>query len=328
MTNGPPAPRGPQPIWFDFGPSLPSGTALQGEPGCVGSPLQTPPLRQRAPRGGLAAHWALAGAVGRRHPEQAVPSADAEPWAPGGGRRRGLWGPAEPTASACGPRQRGFLTGLPSLSGPQTIDYPCTAASGSSPGLGWGSKVGKPLCPRPALPLLSGRLEVGRQGGGPARPLGAPCPSPGPQRWLPVWSRSTRLVPPRDPCCWVAQGGAPSSVGPGRAWGSPHCLRGQGWGVGRSLQAHEQSWGSIFTLDVQPGPLCPQELCPQGGQACAWEGVAGGEVWPEGRGQRRGGGQLGEGPAGGGAGRGGRCCTRTPAPSPRQRNPAPSVSHC
>ena len=102
----------------------------------MGSPLQTPPLRQRAPRGGLAAHWALAGAVGRRHPEQAVPSADAEPWAPGGGRRRGLWGPAEPTGSACGPRQKGFLTGLPSLSGPQTIDYPCTAASGSSPGLG------------------------------------------------------------------------------------------------------------------------------------------------------------------------------------------------
>lgn len=162
-----------------------------------------------------------------------------------------------------------------------------------------------------------------RQGGEPARPPGAPCPSPGPQRWLPAWSRSTRLVPPRDPCCWVAQGGASSSVGPGRAWGSPHCLRGQGWGVGRSLQAHEQRWGSIFTLDVQPGPLCPQELCPQGGQACAWGGGGWGRGMAGGERAAGRGGQLGEGPAGGGAGKGGGAAPGLQPPPPGSETPLP-----
>ena len=67
----------------------------------------------------------------------------------------------------------------------------------------------------------------------------------------------------------------------------------------------------------------PAALLGMPGQACAWEGVAGGEVWPEGRGQRRGGGQLGEGPAGGGAGEGGGAAPGLQPPPPGSETPLP-----
>lgn len=60
VTNGPPAPRGPQPIWFDFGlswgalgpPPLPSGSALRAKPGAsVGS------TRQPGWTSNLRTHW-------------------------------------------------------------------------------------------------------------------------------------------------------------------------------------------------------------------------------------------------------------------------------